>query len=81
VLPENTQIQHRNVKRNPSTPDEGAQMAAVQRQKKPCHNGATNPTKQCPVTDMGMFFLTRNNIKATDIFPKDLPTKICADFT
>ena len=30
---------------------------------------------------MGMFFLTRNNIKAIDIFPKDLPTKICADFT
>ncbi len=28
-----------------------------------------------------MFFLTRNDIKATDIFPKDLPTKICADFT
>ena len=28
-----------------------------------------------------MFFLTRNNIKAIDIFPKDLPTKICADFT
>jgi hypothetical protein len=30
---------------------------------------------------MGMFFLTRNNIKAIDIFPKDLPTKICANFT
>jgi hypothetical protein len=30
---------------------------------------------------MGMFFLTRNNIKAIDIFPKDLTTKICADFT
>ncbi len=28
-----------------------------------------------------MFFLTRNDIKATDVFPKDLPTKICADFT
>ncbi len=30
---------------------------------------------------MGIFFLTRNDIKATDVFPKDLPTKICADFT
>ncbi len=28
-----------------------------------------------------MFFLTRNDIKATDVFPKDLPTKICANFT
>ncbi len=30
---------------------------------------------------MGMFFLTKHDIKAIDIFPKDLPTKICADFT
>jgi hypothetical protein len=30
---------------------------------------------------MGMFFLTRNDTKAIDIFPKDLPTKICVDFT
>jgi hypothetical protein len=30
---------------------------------------------------MGMFFLTKHDIKATDIFPKDLSTKICADFT
>jgi hypothetical protein len=56
-------------------------MAAIQHQKKPRRNGATDPTKQHPVIDMGMFFLTKNNIKAIDIFPKDLPTKICADFT
>ncbi len=81
ALLENTQNRCRDVKRNPSTPDEGAKVAAVQRQKKPRRNGATDPTKQRPVIDMGMFFLTRNNIKAIDIFPKDLPTKICANFT
>jgi hypothetical protein len=81
ALSDNTQIQRRDVKRNPSTPDEGAKAAAVQSQKIPCRNGATNHTKQRPITDMGMFFLTRNDIKAIDIFPKDLPTKICADFT
>ncbi len=81
ALPENNQNQRRDVKRNPSTPDEGAKAAAVQRQKKTCHNGATNPTKQCPVIDMSMFFLTRNDTKAINIFPKDLPTKICANFT
>jgi hypothetical protein len=81
ALPENNQNQRRDVKRDPSTPDKGAKAAAVQRQKKPRRNGATDPTKQCPVIDMGMFFLTRNNTKAIDIFPKDLPTKICADFT
>jgi hypothetical protein len=81
ALPESTQTQRRNVKNDPFTPDKGAKAAAVQRQKKPRRNGATDPTKQHPVIDMGMFFLTRNNIKAIDIFPKDLPTKICADFT
>jgi hypothetical protein len=81
ALPGNTQNQHRDFKRDPSTPDEGAKAAAVQRQKKPHRNGATDPTKQHPVIDMGMFFLTRNDIKAINIFPKDLPTKICADFT
>jgi hypothetical protein len=30
---------------------------------------------------MGMFFLTKHDIKAMDIFHKDLPTKICANFT
>jgi hypothetical protein len=81
ALPENNQNQCRDVKRDPSTPEEGAKAAAVQRQKKPCRNGATNPTKQHSVIDTGMFFLTRNNTKAVDIFPKDLLTKICANFT
>jgi hypothetical protein len=81
ALPGNTQNQCRDVKRDHSTPDEGAKAAAIQCQEKPCCNGATDPTKQCPIIDMGMFFLTRNDIKAIDIFPKDLPTKICADFT
>jgi hypothetical protein len=69
------------VKRDPSTPDKSTKAAANQRQKKPRRNGATNPAKQPHVTDMGMFFLTKHDIKAIDIFPKDLPTKICADFT
>jgi hypothetical protein len=82
ALPDYThQNQRRDVKRNPSTPEESTKVAAIQRQKKPCCNGATNPAKQRNVADMGMFFLTKHDIKAIDIFPKDLPTKICADFT
>jgi hypothetical protein len=81
ALPENTQNQCRNAKRDPSTPDKSTKAAATQRQMKPRHNGATNPAKQHPVMDMGMFFLAKHDIKATDIFPKDLPTKICANFT
>jgi hypothetical protein len=81
ALPENTQNQRRDVKRDPSTPDKSTKAAAIQCQKKPRRNGATNPAKQRHVTDMGMFFLTKYDIKAIDIFPKDLPTKICANFT
>jgi hypothetical protein len=81
ALPENTKNQRRDARWDPSTPDKSAKAAATQRQKKPRRNGATNPAKQCPVMDMGMFFLTKHYIKATHIFPKDLPTKISADFT
>jgi hypothetical protein len=81
ALPENTQNQCRNAKQDPSTPDESTKAAATQCQKKPRHYGATNPAKQHPVMDMGMFFLAKYDIRATDIFPKDLPTKICANFT
>ncbi len=81
ALPENTQNQRRDAKHDPSTPDKSTKLAATQRQQKPRCNDATGPAKQHPVMDMGMFFLTKHDIKATDIFPKDLPTKICANFT
>jgi hypothetical protein len=81
ALPENIQNQRRNAKPDLSTPDESTKAAATQCQKKPCRNGAIDPTKQHPVTDMGIFFLIKHDIRATDIFSKDLPTKIRADFT
>ncbi len=81
ALPENTQNQRRNAKRGSSTPDESTKAATTQCQKKPCRNGDIDLAKQCPVIDMGMFFLAKHDIRATDIFPKDLPTKICADLT
>jgi hypothetical protein len=82
ALPDYThQNQRRDVKHDLSTPDKSTKAAAIQHQKKPCHNGATNPAKQCNVADMGMFYRAKHDIKAINIFPKDLPTKICADFT
>jgi hypothetical protein len=78
ALPGSTQNQRRNVKHDLSTPDKSTKAAAIQCQKKPHRNGATNPAKQCNVTDMGMFFLTK---RPQISFPKDLPTKICANFT
>jgi hypothetical protein len=81
ALPENTKNQRHNAKRNPSTPDKSTKAAATQGQKKPRRNGAMDPTKQRPVMDMAMLFLAKHDIRATDIFSKVLPTKICADFT
>ena len=31
--------------------------------------------------DMGMFYLRNVEPRATDIFPRDLAQKVCADFT
>ena len=30
---------------------------------------------------MGMFYLKNTNMRATDVFPKDLVEKVCVDFT
>jgi hypothetical protein len=82
ALPDYThQNQCRNVKRDPSTPDESTKAAAIQHQKKPRRNGATDPAKQHNVADMGMFFLTKHDIKAIDIFlrtclPGSVPTSL-----
>jgi hypothetical protein len=73
--PENTLNQCRDAKCDPPTPDKSTKAAATQRQKKPRKNGVTNPAKQHPVMDMGMFFLTKHDIKATDIFLKTCPTR------
>jgi hypothetical protein len=64
ALPENTQNQRQDVKRDPSTPDKSTKAAVIQRQKKPRRNGATDPATQRHITDMGMFFLTKLDIKA-----------------
>ena len=31
--------------------------------------------------DMGMFYLKNTNMRAADVFPKDLAEKVCVDFT
>ncbi len=47
ALPDNThQNQRPNVKRDLSTPDKSTKAAAIQHQKKPRRNSATNPAKQ-----------------------------------
>jgi hypothetical protein len=56
--------------------------AADHRQKKLCCPGANDlGNRPHLASDMGMFFLSKQDMKATDIFPKDMPDKICANFT
>ena len=80
--PESDKTQRNNTKRTPASPDESAKTAAAQRQKKVRRDGITDSAaKTRPVTDKGMFFVANPSTKATDIFPKDMPDKLCADFT
>jgi hypothetical protein len=71
-----------NLKRDPTTPDSRMTPAADHHQKKLCPPGANDlGNRPCLVSDMGMLFLSKPDMKATDIFPKDMPNKICANFT
>jgi hypothetical protein len=42
---------------------------------------STPPMQSSTLSWTCVFFLTKHDIRATDIFPKDFPTKINADFT
>jgi hypothetical protein len=68
-------------KRNSAvTPNGGSKAQAAQRSKKACPSGGAADSAKCNVTDMGMFFLHRPDMKAFKIFPKDMPKTVCADF-
>ncbi len=76
------QNNHRNLKHDSATPDNKMTLTADHHQKKLSRPGAYDLDKKPRlVSDMGMFFLSKPDMKATDIFPKDMPKKICADFT
>ena len=70
-------------KRDPSTPDTSDDnKPSVRQQAKKAKKSSTKadgPTKDRK--EMGMFFLKNPNIPPSDIFPKDLPIKLCANFT
>jgi hypothetical protein len=63
------------------TPDHSnAKAHANQRMKKPCRSATTNSAK-CNVMKMGMFFLSKPNVNAADVFPKGMAESVCVDFT
>ncbi len=62
------------------TPDDNVKTPAIQRLKKPCCSGAAESTKR-NVMDIGMFFLSKPDMKASDVFPKGMAELVCVDFT
>ncbi len=81
----NTQNSHRaEAPKRDSTlpPTDGNERApsADQRMKKPRRSSAAADSSKRNVRDMGMFFLNKPNMKASDIFPTGLIQSVCADF-
>jgi hypothetical protein len=73
--------QHNGGKRNPTTPNTNKENpSGHQSQKKPCH-GVKVDIAAKEKKDLGMFYLRNPSINPADIFPKDMPKKLCANFT
>jgi hypothetical protein len=69
-------------KRNSAvTPKGGGKAQAAQRSKKARRSGGAADSAKRNVTDMGMFFLHKPDMKAVEILPKDMPETVCANFT
>ncbi len=62
------------------TPNDNAKTPANQRLKKPRCSVAANSTRR-NVMDMGMFFLSKPDMKASDVFPKGMAESVCVNFT
>jgi hypothetical protein len=75
-----TPKQHDGGKHNPTTPDTNKDNpSGHQRQKKP-HCGVKVHTVAKEKKDLGMFYLCNLSINPVDIFLKDMPQQLCANF-
>ncbi len=74
--------QRRGDKRNPTTPDAAndTNTSNRQKQKKP-KKGMKVDTAAKERKDLGMFYLKNPSINPSEVFPKVMPEKICANFT
>jgi hypothetical protein len=63
-------------------PSDGGNKRATanQRLKKPRRSAVADSNKH-NVSDMGMFFLEKSDMKASDVFPKEMTELVCVDFT
>ncbi len=73
--------QHNRGKLDPTTPDTNEENpSGRQRQNKPCR-GVKVDTAAKEKKNSGKFYLRNPPINPADIFPKDMPEKLCANFT
>jgi len=78
-----SQEQRRGDKRDPTTPPDAsndANSSSRQKQKKP-KRGVKIDAAAKERKDLGMFYLKNPSINPSDVFPKVMPEKICANFT
>ena len=67
-----------DTKCNPATPDRGINKTTNRESNKKVKVVKTRGVNK---KEMGMFYLKNAEARATDIFPRDLAQKVCADFT
>jgi hypothetical protein len=73
--------QHNGGKHDPTTPNMNKENpSSHQKQKKP-HLGVKVDTVAKEKKNLGMFYLRNPSINLADIFPKDMPEKLCANST
>jgi hypothetical protein len=76
-----TPKQHNRGKRNPTTPDTNKENPSSHQRQKKLHRGVKVDTATNEKNDLGMFYLRNPSINPSDVFPKDMPKKLCANFT
>ena len=76
-----TNNSRRGDKRDPGTPDTDEGKSSTRQQKKKARRAMKADTAAKEKKDLGMFYLKNPNTTPSDIFPKDMPEKICANFT
>jgi hypothetical protein len=70
-----------NSKCDPNTPPDKPTTAPAQHQKKAhCAFRGNSPTKHS-ILEIGMFYLHKPDMKASNTFLTNLPEKVCTDFT
>jgi hypothetical protein len=71
----------RGNKRDPSTPDTAEGKSSTRQRQKKARHVMKADTAAKEKKDLGMFYLKNPGINPSDVFPKDMPEKVCANFT